>query len=138
MHPRYVEVMHMVCKMVAITEDPAAGTHRQMKGQAALSVVAPRVHSRLHHALAHGVAVEKLRQMANRVVHPTPPSAQRPAESKAIKLSRQRGLDRVVHVQLIDRLVNSPALRLYIPQVSHDILAMDLLQRTLQTVYRKT
>src|SRR5260370_38887271 len=112
MHPRYGEVMHMVCKMIAITEDPAAGTHRQMKGQAALSVIAPRVHSRLHHALAHGVAVEKLRQMANRVVHPTPPSPHRPPESKAIKLSRKRSLRRVVDVQLMAHLLRVPALSL--------------------------
>ncbi len=64
-----VEVMHVIREMVAIAEDAAAGADGEVKGQAALLHIGARVHARLHDAFAHRGLVEKLRQMADRVIH---------------------------------------------------------------------
>src|SRR5271163_285203 len=69
MHSGNIEVVHIVRQVVAIAEDPASRAHRKMKRQAALILIAPRMHPRLHHAFADLIAVQKLRQMANRIVH---------------------------------------------------------------------
>jgi hypothetical protein len=49
--------------VVAIRENPAPGADGQGKGEAALIVVAPRVHTRLHEAFANLVSIQKLGQM---------------------------------------------------------------------------
>jgi len=36
MHPRNIEVVHVIRKMVSIAEDPAPRAHRKMKRQTAL------------------------------------------------------------------------------------------------------
>src|ERR1700737_4054862 len=117
MHPRDIEVMHIVCKMVSIAEDPAPWAHRKMKSQTTLILIAARMHPRLHHALADLVAVQKLRQMANRVIH-SPSSRDLPC---------QCSLNGIVNVQLVDRLVNGPALRLNASQIPNHILAQNFI-----------
>ncbi len=69
MHSRNIEVVHVVREMIAIAEDPATGAHREVKGHTALIEITSRMHPRLHHAFADPGAVQKFRQMANRIVH---------------------------------------------------------------------
>jgi len=64
-----VEVMDMVGEVIAIAEDAAARADGEVKGEAALVLVRARVHARLHHAFADGVAVEELREVADGVIH---------------------------------------------------------------------
>ena len=67
-----VEVMDLVGEVVAVAEDAAARADGEMEGEAALVLVAARVHARLHHALAHRIGVEELGQMTDRIVHAPP------------------------------------------------------------------
>src|ERR1035441_617857 len=72
MLPGNVEVVYLVRQVIAVAEDAAARAYGEVKRQAALVLVRPRMHARLHHALAHRVGIKKLRQMPNRIVHPAP------------------------------------------------------------------
>ena len=67
-----VEVVDLVGQVVSVAEDAAARADREMEGEAALVLVAARMHARLHHGLAHRVGVEELGQMTDRIVHATP------------------------------------------------------------------
>src|ERR1700712_5068218 len=51
--------------MVAIGKDSAAGTHRERKSEAALAAVTPRMHTRLHHALAHREVVAEFGKVSD-------------------------------------------------------------------------
>ncbi len=57
-----VEVMDVVGEVVAVAEDTTARADGEVKGETALILVAARVHTRLHHAFADGIAVEELGQ----------------------------------------------------------------------------
>ena len=61
--PRNIEVMDVVAQVIAIGENPATGADRQGKREAALIVVAARVHARLHEAFAYLVRIQELGQM---------------------------------------------------------------------------
>jgi len=58
-----IEVMHLVCEMIAIGKDAAARAHRQRKREAPLVAVASRLHPDLHCALTYRVGIVKARQM---------------------------------------------------------------------------
>jgi len=64
-----VEVVDVIGEVVAVREDATSRADGEMKGEAPLLGVGARVHARLHDAFADGSLVEKLGQMADRVVH---------------------------------------------------------------------
>src|SRR4051812_14553928 len=82
-----------------------------MKGQAALCLVATRMHPCLHRALAYRDTVEKLREVANRIVH------------LGYLLACQRRLDGVINVKFVDDAVDRSALHLNIAKSGYDVLA---------------
>jgi hypothetical protein len=55
--------MDVIAQMIPIRENPATRADGQGKRQAALIVVAARVHPRLHQALAYLVRIQELGQM---------------------------------------------------------------------------
>ncbi len=79
---RNVEMRHVVGEMIAIAKDATPWADGEVKGETALRMIAARMHPRLHHALADGVAVKELRKMSNRIRHAEVPF-----------LTRQSGLD---------------------------------------------
>jgi hypothetical protein len=60
---RDIEVMDIIAQVIAIRENPATGADRQGEGEAALIVIAARVHARLHEAFAYLVRVKELGQV---------------------------------------------------------------------------
>jgi hypothetical protein len=67
-----VEVVHVVGEVVPIAEGATAWADGEVKGETALRIVAAWMHPRLHHAFTYRVAIEELREMANRVIHEAP------------------------------------------------------------------
>ena len=87
-----------------MTEDTASRANRELKIKATLHGIGARVHVRLHDALAHRVGIYEFGQVPDCVVHDFS------SELAGITSSGKGGLNRVVHIQLIDGVVYFAAL----------------------------
>ncbi len=65
----YIEVMDHIAQVPGIREDAGARADRELKREAALRVLAARVHAHLHDALPDGLAVAVTGEVANSVKH---------------------------------------------------------------------